>query len=126
MATVQPEYTSKLLKKCKFDRFGADGEAMKSEVIDMDPFWQDELKDFPQFTKSKGRMLNLLKEKSKVGYKPKDRKKFRPYLPEDQSSSVVNLQPLPFGSQQPSGGNKKIQPQVLENYDAGKDKKMGN
>ena len=56
---------------------------MKSEVIDMDPFWQDELKEFPQFTKSKGRMLNLLKEKTKVGYKPKERKKYRPYLPED-------------------------------------------
>ena len=66
---------------------------MKSEVIDMDPFWQDELKEFPQFTRNKGRMLNLLKEKSKVGYKPKERKKFKPYLPQDQSTSMVNLQP---------------------------------
>ena len=98
---------------------------MQSEVIDMDPFWQDELKEFPQFTKSKGRMLNLLKQKSKVGYKPKERKKFRPYLPEDQSSALVDMQPKPTGDQHPSGGVKKIQPQVLENYDAGKDKKMG-
>ena len=77
---------------------------MKSEVIDMDPFWQDELKEFPHFTRGKGRMLNLLKEKSKVGYKPKSRKKFKPYLPDDQGSALVSIQPKPPGNQAPDGG----------------------
>lgn len=98
---------------------------MKSEVIDMDPFWQDELKEFPQFTRNKGRMLNLLKEKSKVGYKPKERKKFKPYLPQDQSTSLVNLQPQQQPGQPSGAGTKKITPTVIENYDAGKDKQMG-
>ena len=99
---------------------------MKSEVIDMDPFWQDELKEFPQFTKSKGRMLNLLKEKSKVGYKPRERKKFRPYLPDEESSSLVNLKPKPSGADQPPSGTKKIVPNIIENYEKDKDKDMGN
>ena len=33
-------------------------------------------------------MLMLLKEKSKIGYKPKDRKKFRPYMPEDHAPDM--------------------------------------
>jgi hypothetical protein len=43
-------------------------------------------------------MLMLLKEKSKIGYRPKDRKRFRPYMPEDhvpdmRSSLIGNLEP---------------------------------
>ena len=49
LATIHPEYTDKLLKKCKEVRYGADGEAQKSELIEMDPMWQDQLKEFPQF-----------------------------------------------------------------------------
>ena len=48
--TLYPAYTDKLLKRCKEVRFGIEGEAQKSEVIDMDPVWQDQLKEFPQFS----------------------------------------------------------------------------
>jgi len=33
------------------------------------------------YSESKGRMLHLLKQKSKVAWKPKNRKKFEPLLP---------------------------------------------
>jgi hypothetical protein len=36
-------------------------------------------------------MLNLLKEKSKVNYKPKTRRKFKPYMPATQSTQPVTL-----------------------------------
>jgi hypothetical protein len=39
LATTNPEYTDKLLKTCKEMRFGADGEAQKTELIEMDPMW---------------------------------------------------------------------------------------
>ena len=98
---------------------------MKSEVIDMDPFWQDELKEFPQFTRNKGRMLNLLKEKSKVGFKPKDRKKYRPYLPEDQDSSLIDIKAPQISSQQKPGNKSKIVPTVLEVFKKDEDQNMG-
>jgi hypothetical protein len=41
LATVQPEYTDKLLKQSKEIRFGAEGEAQQTELIDMDPGWYD-------------------------------------------------------------------------------------
>jgi hypothetical protein len=50
LATVHPEYTDKLLKQSKEIRFGAEGEAQKTELIDMDPIWYDQLKEFPQFS----------------------------------------------------------------------------
>ena len=33
-------------------------------------------------------MLSLLKEKSKIGYKPKDRKKFKPYMPDEHIQDI--------------------------------------
>lgn len=50
LATIQPEYTDKLLKRSKEIRYGAEGEKQKDELIEMDPSWQDQLKEFPQFT----------------------------------------------------------------------------
>jgi hypothetical protein len=61
LATVHPGYTDKLLKRCKELRFSADGEAQKTELIDMDPDWYDQLKEFPQFA---GKMnLDILRLK---------------------------------------------------------------
>ena len=37
-------------------------------------------------------MLMLLKEKTKIGYKPKERKKYKAYMPEMQSIAPVQLQ----------------------------------
>ena len=70
-------------------------------------------------------MLNLLKEKSKVGYKPRERKKFKPYLPGDRSSSLVNLKPQQPGADQQPPGKKKIKATMIDNYDKDKDQDMG-
>ena len=91
----------------------------------MDDNWVDQLKEFPQLVRSKGRMLNLLKEKTKMGVKPKERKRYAPYMPDDERSSLISIQPKPPGDGQQPGGKKKIAPTVLENYDKGKDKDMG-
>lgn len=50
LATLHPDYTDKMLKKSKEVRFGAEGERQQSEVIEMDPAWQEQLKEFPQFS----------------------------------------------------------------------------
>jgi hypothetical protein len=34
---------------CKEIRHGAEGEGQQDQVIEMAPFWQDQLKEFPQF-----------------------------------------------------------------------------
>ena len=43
--------------------------------------WAAELKQFPQFARSKGRMMHLLAQKSKVGIAKKSRKKFKALQP---------------------------------------------
>ena len=71
-------------------------------------------------------MLNLLKEKTKIGVKPKERKRYAPFLPQDDRSALVDIGPKPPGSDKKPGGVKKIIPQIVENYDKDKDKGMGN
>jgi hypothetical protein len=60
LATVQPDYTDKMLRKCKEIRFAADGEAQKTELIDMDPHWFDQLKEFPQFSSKNNLNISIL------------------------------------------------------------------
>ena len=50
LATLHPDYTDKLLKKCKQDRYGAEMESAKKEAIVMSAEWEQQLKEFPQFT----------------------------------------------------------------------------
>ena len=69
-------------------------------------------------------MLHLLKEKSKIGYKPKTRKKYEVYRPGQQSTQVIKLQPPEPGVIQKPPGIKKIVPIVHQNYDADKDREM--
>ena len=86
----------KLLKKSKADRFSKEQSAEKKEAIEIAPEWEALLKEFPQvsepkskeliyffiqFTRSRGRMLNLMKEGSKVGLAKKSRKKHQALLP---------------------------------------------
>lgn len=76
---------------------------------------------------SKGRMLMLLKERSKVAYKPKARKRFKAYLPETQTqesrpSTVPSRPPAPEEQKKPSG-IKKITPNVLSFGDTTMDEK---
>ena len=42
-------------------------------------------------------MLMLLKEKSRVGYKPKERKKFKPYLPEERNADPLESSLIKLG-----------------------------
>ena len=48
--------------------------------------WATELKQFPQFARSKGRMIHLLKSKSKVSMANKGRKKIKAYMPEQYAT----------------------------------------
>jgi len=50
LATLHPDYTDKLIKRSKEMRFGVDGDKQRSEAIEMDPAWQEQLKQFPQFS----------------------------------------------------------------------------
>jgi hypothetical protein len=69
-------------------------------------------------------MLNLLKEKSKVNYKPKTRRKFKPYMPATQSTQPVTLHKPQLGTATIIPKPKTIVPTILENYDKDKDKEM--
>jgi hypothetical protein len=69
-------------------------------------------------------MLNLLKEKSKIAYKPKKRRKFKPYMPGSQSTQPVTLPPVQSSSIIQPQVPKKIVPTILDNFDAKKDKDM--
>jgi hypothetical protein len=69
-------------------------------------------------------MLNLLKEKSKIAYKPKSRRRYKPYIPQIQSSQMISIPQSQPQVAQPPLVPKKITPTVLQNYDAGKDRDM--
>ena len=55
--TLHPEYTQRLIRKSKSCRFSLDAEHVQKEAILIDPQWEEELREFPQFSRSKGRML---------------------------------------------------------------------
>ena len=66
-------------------------------------------------------MLMLLKEKSRVAYKPKDRKKFKPYLPEARNADPGESSLIKLGQPQDVDKKdiktKKIKASVVEHYD---------
>jgi hypothetical protein len=49
LATLHPEYTRELLRKSKSDRFALNDEEQQKEAILIDPEWEAQLKEFPQF-----------------------------------------------------------------------------
>ena len=66
-------------------------------------------------------MLMLLKEKSQVAYKPKERKRFQPYLPEQRNQQIprssLAQQREPQESEKKEAKPKKIKPTVQEHFD---------
>ena len=87
LATVQPEYCDKLIRNCKDMRFGLNDEEQQQKAIVITNEWAAELKQFPQFARSKGRMMHLLAQKSKIGIANKSRKKFKALTPADYAES---------------------------------------
>ena len=58
MGTLHPDYTNKLILNSKKQRFDGDEEEDVKEKIEIDPSWEAELKAYPQYAKSKGRMIH--------------------------------------------------------------------
>jgi hypothetical protein len=69
-------------------------------------------------------MLSLLKEKTKIGYKPRERKKYKAYMPDAEKNKMISIQPQQPGIIQKPPPTKKINPTMLENYEKDKDKEM--
>ena len=57
LSTLHPDYTRQLLLKSKKDRFAGEEEEDVQEQIEIAEEWADALKAFPQFSRSKGRMV---------------------------------------------------------------------
>ena len=124
LATVQPEYCEKLIRECKDKRFTITDQEQEQKAIVITEEWAMELKQFPQFARSKGRMIHLLAQKSKVGIATKSRKKFKAFTPEDyqtmkntQEETTKNSQTLLANSQNQPQTTKKIAPKIVEKYD---------
>ena len=124
LATVQPEYCQQLIRSCKDKRFGIVGEEQEQKAIVITEEWAAELKRFPQFARSKGRMVHLLAQKSKVGVANKSRKKHKAFTPEDyarlQAELEQNVQKeraAMANSQAQPKAARKITPTVTQKYD---------
>ena len=51
LATKHPEYTKQLILHSRKQRFDCADEEAEKERIDIDEDWEQELKEFPQFTR---------------------------------------------------------------------------
>ena len=130
LATIQPEYCAALIRESKDHRFKVLEEDQEKEAITITADWASELKQFPQFARSKGRMIHLLKQKSKIGMASQGRKKFKAMMPNQFASQAVEKEKMQmvFGKEQNQSSlidnrqssqpatPKKIQPTVLEIY----------
>ena len=85
---MHPEYCAKLIRDCKDKRFCVNDEEQQQEAIEMTQEWAEELKQFKQFSRSKGKFMHLLKKKSKVALAEKPRKKFKAYTPQDFAQDI--------------------------------------
>ena len=81
--------------------------------------------DCSRYIESKGRMLHLLKEKSKVGIAHKERKKFDPFMPEKRiklnesfGSARSGAQSRQKEEEKKPETKQKIKPTVLEHFDS--------
>ena len=71
--TIYPEDVTAVLEHANRNRFAIDSEKVKDNTIVLTEEWQEQLEAMPYVSKQKGRMSHLLKQKSKIGTKPKDR-----------------------------------------------------
>ena len=76
-----------MIRNSKSSRFTVVDEEQEQEAITLTEEWAAELKQFPQFARSKGRMTHLLKAKSKLVTANKSRKKFKAWTPEDYAQA---------------------------------------
>ena len=121
---MQPEYCQQLIRDCKDKRFGIVDEEQEQKAIVVTEEWAAELKQFKQFARSKGRMVHLLAQKSKVGIASKPRKKYKPWTPADHAKAKMELerqalqasQSMAKSQAQPQA-SKKITPTLTQKYD---------
>ena len=71
--TVYPEDVQAVLEKANANRYAIDAEKVKEQTIVITQEWKEQLEAMPFVSKQKGRMSHLLKQKSKIGTKPKER-----------------------------------------------------
>ena len=71
--TIYPEDVKAVLEHANRNRFAIDAEKVKDNTIVITDEWQEQLEAMPYVSKQKGRMSHLLKQKSKIGTKPKER-----------------------------------------------------
>ena len=94
LATVQPEYCNALIRNSKDQRFVVNDEEQEAEAITLTEEWAAELKAFPQFARNKGRMIHLLKSKSKVGIATKGKKKFKAMEPKEWAAAQMEKEEM--------------------------------
>ena len=64
--TLYPEDVKAVIQHTNSQRFSVQNEQMKEDSIMITEAWKEELESMPFISKQKGRMSQLLKQKSKV------------------------------------------------------------
>ena len=77
--SLHPEVVKNVIDHANSQRFAMTAEKVKQESINITEGWQQELDSLPFVSKQKGRMSALLKEKSVIVQKRKDRVTYGAY-----------------------------------------------
>ena len=71
--SVYPDDVKAVINHANSHRYDITAEKVKDNTIVITEEWQEQLEAMPYVSKQKGRMSHLLKQKSKIGTKPKER-----------------------------------------------------
>ena len=77
--TIHEDQVQNVIKHANSVRYSLMSDEVKDNSIIITKEWQDELESMPFTSKIKGKMSALLKQKSKINAKPKDRVQYEAY-----------------------------------------------
>ena len=91
--TIHADEVKAVIDHANQVRYGLKNEKVKQESIIITEQWQKEFASMPFVSKQKGKMSHLLKQKSKIGVKHKDRVQYDAYdfskRSKDQDGNIV-------------------------------------
>ena len=77
--SIYPEDVKKVIEHANAQRYSVESQNQKDQAIKVTEEWMNELDAMPFVSKRKGKMVHLLKQKSKVWAEMKPRVKYEPF-----------------------------------------------
>ena len=122
--SIFPEDVKKVIEHANAQRYSVDSQKQKDQVIKVTEEWMNELDAMPFVSKRKGKMVHLLKQKSKVRAEMKPRVKYEPFdfmaakrRNFGNAAEKATFQQNDQEKKRKQDAPKKITPTILEKFD---------